>query len=1003
MLNKLRSDFNNRALALTIARRSMRRNLAQTILIILIIAMPVSVATFAFTYVESSSFTPTELVKYNLGKTQARFTPQMSADANAFDKHKKTNLYQLPLNDSLFAWAPGGSTPPELQGSPIDPRTLGLVSGSWLTERSDTVLVKTAGGVDNLMVIEGRPWDAAFADRYTLISGRSPRSDAEVMATPATLERLGIKLGDELIMPTLKETRSVVGTLSAAKLPSKTSAIFASVANITGVLPESDPDNTAFYLVGSKPVAWKTVVEFNRFGIGVLSQSVVLNPPADSAVPALQNNYYERSLSDSLGKAFTLAILLFTVLIPVAVLAGSAFSFGARRQAKSLAILSSLGARKRHLRFLNVANGIWLGMLGGVVGDLLGVISAWVLMPMITNGSKNTYPGFHLPWWVLAALVLGGAAIGAIVSLIPAIAATKIDVLSTLRGVRAGAKVKKRAGIGGLLVIASGIVITVIGSKTLNDFVASMQATQTFDSFKLQLLQLIPVGGTVVILTGFLLSTGWLLVFVRALFKKTGAATNYATNDLIYNRKRYQSVVAAAIATSFLAATVMGVVYSAQTTQAAQYRPVLPKNQILIDPLWSITDYSQDDLGQSKPRQHYEQLLTASKQDLEKQLRVATSVADWRSANIVARHVPLSTLGFSIDPATGNPTYAAEDDQPLTRVNAEYLCPWNSQSPSYRLFKKLQRENNQKQIKLLESFPKYRDCDHLTWAQETIYIGTAKDLEALLGKSAPDSAVNALQSGQAVSFLKGFENHAKITLDWYPSGSQSIFNVQESQQESVAGGPEFQVDDAVTSLVTPELKKSATLESVFVETVSRDLTIMISPETADSLGIDYKSNILVVNYKNDLTVDERDMLNEQLANGFQIDEGYGQDPDAWAWIILAIASFFVIASMSISLGLAQIESRPDQSTLGSIGAPRRFRAKVLSQQAFILTALGTILGSVAGLYLSFVVTDVTGFILFRVATIQLALLVLGVPALSALIFWFGTSRRSIYRVRLALD
>jgi hypothetical protein len=616
-----------------------------------------------------------------------------------------------------------------------------------------------------------------------------------------------------------------------------------------------------------------------------------------------------------------------------------------------------------------VANGIWLGLLGGAIGDLLGLFAAWVLMPVITNGSKTTYPGFHLPWLMLADVLFGGAVIGAIVSWIPAITAAKVDVLSTLKGVRAEAKVKVRAGIGGLLMMAAGLVIVVVGSKVLNDFVNQMQDNGSLNYTGVQLMQLVPVGGTVLILIGVLMSTGWLLVFVRAVVKKSGVATNYATNDLIYNRKRYQPVIASAVATGFLAATVMGFGYSDQKSRAEQYQPSLPHNQIQVDPLWWITDFSTDNLGQAKTKRYYDQLLAASNQDLTKQLKLATSVAEPRSSAVVARHVPLSVLGFAIDQATGNPIYGAEADQPLLRPNVEYLCPSNTKSIRHAWYKKLEENHDRKQIRIIEASPKYLRCEILDSARENIYVGTSNDLTALIGKSVPQSAVKALQSGQAVSFVKGFENHSKVTLDWYPSGTRSILDSQESEAQSIANGQSLQGEVPATKSITPTLKKTVTLESVFVETASRDLTIMISPETADSLGIDYKSNVLVVNYARALKVSERDKLNQLLSHGYGIDDGYTEDPEAWAWIILAIAGFFVIASTSIALGLAQIESRPDQATLGSIGAPRRFRAKVLSQQAFILTSLGTILGSAVGFYLSFVMTEVTGLLTFRFATV----------------------------------
>ena len=148
---------------------------------------------------------------------------------------------------------------------------------------------------------------------------------------------------------------------------------------------------------------------------------------------------------------------------------------------------------------------------------------------------------------------------------------------------------------------------------------------------------------------------------------------------------------------------------------------------------------------------------------------------------------------------------------------------------------------------------------------------------------------------------------------------------------------------------------------------------------------------------------QTDLLNADLYGGYALETGYPSNPELIAWIVFAICGFFVLAATGIALGLAQIEARADLSTLGSIGAPKRFRARVLELQALLLTGLGTALGSATGYYLSWSLMATGGENIFRVALPQILMLVIGLPVITALIFLIGTPSKSNYKVRLSVD
>jgi predicted lysophospholipase L1 biosynthesis ABC-type transport system permease subunit len=185
--------------------------------------------------------------------------------------------------------------------------------------------------------------------------------------------------------------------------------------------------------------------------------------------------------------------------------------------------------------------------------------------------------------------------------------------------------------------------------------------------------------------------------------------------------------------------------------------------------------------------------------------------------------------------------------------------------------------------------------------------------------------------------------------------------------------------------------------------------MMISPQTADRLGISYHPSFIVANYAQSLTSAQKDVLNQTLGNGsFTLEQGYQFDVQSWIWWLTLGAGFFVLASTGIALGLAQIESRADQSTLGSIGAPKRFRAAVVGSQALILTLFGTLLGAAVGYFFAWSMVPSVHFSSaadtpLMIPIWQTLVMVVGIPLLAASAFWVGVPKSSKFRQRLSLD
>ncbi|NBR65086.1 MAG: ABC transporter permease [Micrococcales bacterium] len=985
MFRGLNQSINARSVGLKMARRDLSRNKLQSFLVIAVIAMPVALGAFAFTYRESSKPTPQELVQYSLGEAQAKLVSTLPPS----DKNFQTPLFQnvTYIDNGEVHYEEGD---PNNTVSLVDPRTT-LDGYTWLSESFTSQTIKTKTGKAMLNVLEVEAWNDSLKGRYFDFKGRAPRNENEALVNSAALLRLGTTIGGEVQLLDLRRTLTIVGTIEDTTARTVTAEVFVqpeSITSQTGELSE-----TKYYAIGTKPVTWDQIVEINKLGIGVISKAVILNPPPRDAVPYYAAGGYDSSTSFS--SVLQLLVLLPVLLLPVIILTGSAFSFGARRQIRSIAVMSSLGAKKSTLRFITIANGLWLGLLGGVFGTLVGVVASYFVLPALSDGSKMSLPGFHVPWLLLGAIVLFGALIGVIVSIIPAFTASKVDVLSTLRGSRRDAKVKKRSGIIGLALIGIGVTALLIcvpilvylnDSKTYTEL--GWQAVQQYQGITV----LVATIASFITIFGLMLGSSWLLVFARLVFRKLGTAANFATNDLVFNRKRFTAVIASVIATSFVAAIIISVFYTTTKPLADTYQPQGELYQLQVN-----TDYNENKLNTVEELNAY---INNIGKKLGQDINSASEVASVSSAGTINVHRSFGNLGYKFYD-TGELMLGAEGEIPYAKINFNYLCPHMSASPDSKKLNDAYMAGDWKLAKAIVAEPKYLDCQRMVATSPSQFVVAGpEDLRLLLGGRVDSKAEAALKEGKAVVFSKGFLTDGKLQLQWHPSGLDTFAIGNEFYDGELKYFPAQDVDGNLIDFT--KSSRVENIDAVVSSSPNQLLNFIIPPKTAQRLGIDYYPMTAIVNYEQALTVSQKDALAESLPSGYSLEQGPAFNLDGIAWLLSAIAGLFVLASTAIALGLSQIESRADHSTLWSIGASKLFRSRVVSFQALTLTLLGTVSGATVGFLLIYVLSS-TLQTEFQIPFPQTLFLVAGIPLLAALGFLVGTPKRYKFNPRLALD
>ena len=945
-------------IALRIARRSLKRNILQSSLIIAIIAMPMALAGFALTFSASIHPTASEYVRNDLGLMQSRVQIFSAPNEHA---------YQLPDSPWLRATGDPATTATAL---PIEKIFPGV---RFLTLQESTLPFKTKTGVGDIQVVVGESWHPKLLNHgpTTLISGRVPKTTDEVMLSPNALKRFGVRIGGQITTKDNLVLR-VSGVLQSSRHLGKYEDI---VYAPGGALPNLVvlPEGTYYYQLTGVAPSWQRVKEMNQKGAGVLSRSVLLTPPHASQV-------HSDDSGQSLGTLFGVLLLGPLVLLPVVVLAGSAFAFGARRQTRTLAVLSSLGASRTVLRNVTIASGVWLGLIGGLFGLGIGIISEWLLGPSLLEliqgiHSWTDYPGFHIPLGMLCLALLGAVALGVATSLVPAIRASKVNILATLRGTRSETLVKLRTGLGALVLLAVGLgailasfLILVASGKQIDNF----PLRQTMQQFGI----LLGLAGAIVTIIAFIVGTGWVLRAIRALMSRMGTTANFAGKDLLFNRKRYAPVVASVLTVTFVASFAAAFFYGPTKYNFDNYNYRYLKGQGAVEFQVKPLNYNPASPN-AKPASSADFWAGVPKLETVNSAReTVLRTRAFKSATVVKSTIDILREMGTASPSSGAIPPRFDAPTPVIAFNPSAVCYSSYLTKAAQAWMQRHAQN------LTAGQNQPAGCVELYDPHRSLVVGGVSQLRAIIGARNAEAEAT-LRAGGAVVFNKAYISGTKAKLTWIKTSDYS-----------------WQGYDL------GKATKTVSLDARLIPGIDSNsfaYNAIISEATASRYGIKAYPTSLLVRYEKPVPASVSDQLNGQGIYISYDNIDSVMNPENVAWIIVLLAGLFSLAATGIALGLSQIEARTDKRTLSAIGAPRAFRAKLVASQALALTLAGSILGAVTGITLGAGMLYGLEPIMAHFPLMQLAALVFGIPALAALGFWIFTPKSLRYEVRQALD
>jgi putative ABC transport system permease protein len=432
--------------ATRVARRSVRRHLGRSLLIIALIALPVAAATVGDGLIHSVTDRDTE-VDRTMG----------TADA------------LVSINDRR-PYDIGRLLPPGARAVPVGPSnytgSLRLVVGDRIVRsRPDFVVL-------------GDPMTAHLA---RLTSGRLPGNPNEVLVTTPLAERLDLLDGDGGLRPnaTIEPigatvagagfSRLLAELLGRAAHPAAAPIAVTGLAvkpyclRCTDVVAMPNSVLTDVMLDGSAlPVAYlvdlpdgfdPTELAGARSGA---EATILTRDSYDDTTPV--SGY----LLAATGEPFTLFAGL--ALIAIVVTVGAAFAVGARQQVRELGLVTVNGGTARHVRQVVLAQGLVLGVVGAATGLLVGAAATVLGIPRWQRMTDQLIEHPRFGWGELVAAAAVGVLASVVAATVPAFNAARTHPVDALTGrVRVGAPRTRWSLLGGLLVLAGMVAVAAAG------------------------------------------------------------------------------------------------------------------------------------------------------------------------------------------------------------------------------------------------------------------------------------------------------------------------------------------------------------------------------------------------------------------------------------------------------------------------------------------------------------------------------------------------------------
>lgn len=308
---------------------------------------------------------------------------------------------------------------PTVATLPSGSRTLGLTQARTVVRGPDNLRVSDYEATD--------PEHPLNQGRYVFRSGRAPAGPAEVALTRSMADELGLEVGSRLTAGMPQRELTVVGLIDWSRS-----------LGAAGLLVTNDAPLSA--------AGGKLMVQL---------------PPGSGWSPPKPISFMERSAPSAAERRIEAAATVLVVSFAgtqVVLLVGAAFTVGAARQRRELALVAAAGATAAQVRKVVVAGGMLLGAISATAGVLLGLATFALAGPLIERIADHPLTEVSIPAGRVAGTAVVTLLLAVLAAVLPARALRGRPLRGALGGQRDQSRLDQVALVAGVGLIAVATV-----------------------------------------------------------------------------------------------------------------------------------------------------------------------------------------------------------------------------------------------------------------------------------------------------------------------------------------------------------------------------------------------------------------------------------------------------------------------------------------------------------------------------------------------------------------
>ncbi|MCW3839148.1 FtsX-like permease family protein [Micromonospora yasonensis] len=159
--------------------------------------------------------------------------------------------------------------------------------------------------------------------------------------------------------------------------------------------------------------------------------------------------------------AVTLALATVGLLL-VSLVAAAGFIVVAQRRLRQLGMLAAMGATRRHLRLVLLANGTVVGAVAALLGTAIGVAAWLAVAGQVETAAGHHIDRFDLPWPTIGAEMLLAVATATAAAWWPARAIARTPIMSALSARPPRPRPARRTAVAAVVLLAAGVTCLVL-------------------------------------------------------------------------------------------------------------------------------------------------------------------------------------------------------------------------------------------------------------------------------------------------------------------------------------------------------------------------------------------------------------------------------------------------------------------------------------------------------------------------------------------------------------